>query len=107
MIFKKLKINKVILRNRIVVSPMCQYSANNGKPSKWHYNHLSKLIKTGAGSIIVESTAVSKVGRISTKDLCLYNSSQMKAHKKLINHLKVYKGKDHPHGAQNPVLLEF
>ena len=88
MIFENIIINGINLNNRVMVSPMCQYSANNGKPSKWHYNHLSKLIKTGAGSIIVESTAVSKVGRISTKDLCLYNSSQMKAHKKLINHLK-------------------
>ena len=71
MIFENIIINGINLNNRVMVSPMCQYSANNGKPSKWHYNHLSKLIKTGAGSIIVESTAVSKVGRISTK-ICAF-----------------------------------
>ena len=39
---------------------MCQYSAQNGKPSKWHYNHLNKLCKTGAGLVMLESTAVNK-----------------------------------------------
>ena len=39
MIFKKLKINRVNFLNRIIVSPMCQYSANNGCPTKWHYKH--------------------------------------------------------------------
>ncbi len=74
-----------------MVSPMCQYSANNGKPTRWHYNHLANLLNTGAGSIIVESTAVSKLGRITNKDLCLYNENHKKAHKKLINKLKKIK----------------
>jgi len=88
MIFKKLKINKVILRNRIVVSPMCQYSAINGSPSNWHYSHLQNLSSTGASMVVLESTAVSKDGRISENDLCLYNSSHQKNLKKLISFLK-------------------
>ena len=42
---------------------MCQYSAINGRPSKWHYNHLNKLCKTGAGLVMLESTAVNKQGK--------------------------------------------
>lgn len=88
MLFKKLKINKISLKNRIVVSPMCQYSSENGSPSIWHYSHLSKLATSGAGLLIMESTAVSKNGKISHKDLCLSNKTQEKNFKKLISFLK-------------------
>lgn len=88
MIFNKLKINKTILNNRIVISPMCQYSANNGSPSLWHYKHLSSLSASGAAMIILESTAVEKNGRISINDLCLYNQNHKKNLKKLINFIK-------------------
>ena len=47
---------------------MCQYSAINGNPSKWHYSHLGRLMKLGAGLMIIESTAVSKRGKISKND---------------------------------------
>lgn len=83
MLFKKLKINSVTLKNKIVVSPMCQYSGNNGCPSLWHYNHLSNLINSGAGMVMIESTAVSKNGKITHKDLCLSNSIQEKKFKNL------------------------
>ena len=88
MLFKKLKINGITLKNRIVVSPMCQYSAKNGCPSEWHYDHLSKLINCGASMLMMESTSVNKIGKISHKDLCLSNSFQEKKFKKLINFLK-------------------
>ena len=65
MLFKKIKINKVILKNRIVVSPMCQYSGKNGCPTNWHFSHLSKLINSGAGMLMIESTAVENNGKIS------------------------------------------
>ena len=64
MIFDKLKINKILLKNRIVISPMCQYSAKNGCPTDWHYQHLSNLVRTGAGLLMLESTAVNKNGKI-------------------------------------------
>lgn len=83
MLFKKLKINKVELKNRIVVSPMCQYSAVNGCPTEWHYDHLSKLANSGAGMLMIESTAVNKSGKITHSDLCLNNNLQEKKFKQL------------------------
>ena len=74
MIFKKIKINKKIIKNRIVVSPMCQYSGDKGSPSSWHYQHLGKLSLSGAGMLMVESTSINKVGMITHKDLALYNN---------------------------------
>ena len=75
MILKKFKINKIQLKNKIVVSPMCQYSAVNGSPSNWHYNHLQNLSSTGAGMVILESTAINKEAKITNSDLCLFNNS--------------------------------
>lgn len=83
MIFNKLRINGVTLRNKIVVSPMCQYSGNKGSPTSWHYSHLSNLMRSGAGMIMIESTAVSENGKITHNDLCLSNSIQEKNFKKL------------------------
>jgi len=89
MIFKKFKINGVILQNRIIISPMCQYSADKmGGPSSWHYSHLGSLVKSGAGMLITESVAVSKIGRITPRDLCLYNDRQEIKFKKLIKYLR-------------------
>jgi 2,4-dienoyl-CoA reductase-like NADH-dependent reductase (Old Yellow Enzyme family) len=88
MILKKQKINKVSLKNRIFIGPMCQYSAKNGEPSKWHYKHLSKLSQLGAGLLMLESTAVNRVGRISKKDLLISNYRQQKSFKRLVTHLK-------------------
>lgn len=88
MIFQSLKINSIKLKNRIVVSPMCQYSSKNGNPTKWHYKHLEDLSSTGASMIILESTAVDKQGKISSSDMCLYNNTHEKNLKKLIRFLK-------------------
>ena len=87
MLFKELKINKIRLKNRIVVSPMCQYSAINGCPSEWHYEHLTKLANSGAGMLMIESTAVNKSGKIIHADLCLSNEKQEIKFKKLIKHI--------------------
>ena len=91
MIFKNLKICNKILQNRISVSPMCQYSAINGTPSIWHYKHLGSLVCSGASMVVLESTAVSKVGRITNHDLCLYNSKHLTGMKKLVKYLKSLK----------------
>ena len=88
MIFKNLKINNITLKNRIVVSPMCQYSSLNGSPTKWHYQHLENLSSTGASMVLLESTAVDKQGKISETDMCLYNMTHEKNLKKLIKFLK-------------------
>ena len=89
MIFKKIKLNKINLGNRITISPMCQYSSKkDGTPSYWHYVHLSNMINSGASLLTLESTSISKIGRISVKDLCLYNSNQKNKLKKLFIYLK-------------------
>ncbi len=87
MVFKELKINKIKLKNRIIVSPMCQYSAVNGSPTNWHYEHLTKLANSGAGMLMIESTAVNNSGKITHSDLCLSNKIQEKNFKKLIKHI--------------------
>jgi 2,4-dienoyl-CoA reductase-like NADH-dependent reductase (Old Yellow Enzyme family) len=88
MILKPIKINNILLKNRFVVSPMCQYSAKNGCPTKWHYKHLDQLASTGAGLLMIECTAINKSGRISNNDLCLFNIKQELELKKLIIFLK-------------------
>ena len=72
-IFKSFKIKKNKFKNRFSVASMCQYSADNGNPSSWHYSHLGKLAQSGAGLLMLESTAVNSQGRISKKDLTLIN----------------------------------
>tara|TARA_B100001057_G_scaffold421575_1_gene442624 strand:- start:9653 stop:10717 length:1065 start_codon:yes stop_codon:yes gene_type:complete len=91
MIKKKIKLNNNILSNRIVISPMCQYSSVRGSPTNWHYKHLSNLILSGASMLIIESTAVSKIGRITHNDLGLYNKIQEQNFFKLIKFLKSIK----------------
>ena len=84
----KIKIKNLTFQNKFFISPMCQYSSNNGNPSDWHYHHLRNLIETGAGGLVIESTSVSKIGKITVRDLCLYNKNHMKKHKDLLNNLK-------------------
>ena len=89
MILKELKFNnKIKLSNRISVSPMCQYSAKDGQPTSWHYRHLGNLVLSGAGLLMLESTAVCKNGRISKKDLCIETKKQTDKFKILVQNLK-------------------
>ncbi|RDS84993.1 NADH:flavin oxidoreductase/NADH oxidase [Dyella monticola] len=67
------------LRNRIVVSPMCQYSAQAGVPDQWHLVHLGSRAVGGAGAVIAEATAVSPEGRISAHDTGIWNDAQREA----------------------------
>jgi 2,4-dienoyl-CoA reductase-like NADH-dependent reductase (Old Yellow Enzyme family) len=84
----KLVIKNKKLNNPYILAPMCQYMGKNGKPTEWHYQHLGKAIIAGFSKIMIESTAVSSEGRITTKDLCLYKKSHMIGLKKLLNYLK-------------------
>jgi len=61
------------LRNRIAVSPMCQYSCKDGQANDWHVIHLGHLALSGAGILFIEATAVSPEGRITDADLGLYS----------------------------------
>ncbi|MCX7513529.1 NADH:flavin oxidoreductase/NADH oxidase [Frateuria sp. STR12] len=67
------------LRNRIVVAPMCQYSANDGVPDDWHLVHLGSRAVGGAAAVIAEATAISPEGRISPGDTGIWNDAQVAA----------------------------
>jgi NADPH2 dehydrogenase len=72
-LFSPLKLRGLTLSNRIVISPMCQYSAENGAATAWHMIHLGHLALSGAGMLITEATAVEPEGRITHGDLGLYD----------------------------------
>ncbi len=74
-LFQPLSIDGLSLANRIIVAPMCQYSAADGSAGDWHTIHLGHLALSGAGLLILEATAVSAEGRISDKDLGLYSDA--------------------------------
>lgn len=67
-LFSAFKLRELTFRNRIFMSPMCQYSSNDGLPSDWHLVHLGSRAIGGAGMVMVEATAVSPEGRISPDD---------------------------------------
>ncbi|MEA5115586.1 MAG: NADH:flavin oxidoreductase/NADH oxidase [Geobacteraceae bacterium] len=67
-LFSPLKLRSITFRNRIFVSPMCQYSSHDGLPTDWHLVHLGSRAVGGAGLVMVEATAVSPEGRISPGD---------------------------------------
>jgi 2,4-dienoyl-CoA reductase-like NADH-dependent reductase (Old Yellow Enzyme family) len=74
-LFSPLALRGVTLANRIVVSPMCQYSADAGAATPWHLAHLGGLALSGAGMLCVEATAVEAEGRITPADLGLYDDA--------------------------------
>ena len=78
-LFAPLPQRSVVLRNRLVVSPMCQYSAVDGMPDDWHLVHLGSRAVGGAGAVLAEATAISAPGRISPSDTGLWNDAQMHA----------------------------
>ncbi len=74
LLFQPISFRSVTARNRIVVSPMCQYSAREGLGSDWHVQHLGARAAAGAGIVFTEATHVSAVGRITHGCLGLYNA---------------------------------
>ncbi|KAI0484797.1 NADPH dehydrogenase [Xylariaceae sp. FL0804] len=76
-LFRPLTIRGVTLQNRLAVAPMCQYSADDGHLTDWHFAHLSQFVLRGAALTIVEATAVLANGRISPEDSGLWKDSQI------------------------------
>lgn len=76
LLFTPLKIRNVELKNRIVVSPMCQYSSQDGSMNDWHLVHLGGLARGGAGLVFTEATAVHPDGRITPWDAGLWPQDQ-------------------------------
>jgi 2,4-dienoyl-CoA reductase-like NADH-dependent reductase (Old Yellow Enzyme family) len=78
-LFSTLKLREVSFRNRVFVSPMCQYSSDNGLPTPWHMVHLGSRAVGGAGLVMVEATAVSPEGRISPDDSGIWSEAHARA----------------------------
>ncbi|MGD2123043.1 MAG: NADH:flavin oxidoreductase/NADH oxidase [Gemmatimonadota bacterium] len=76
-LFSPLILRGVTLRNRIALSPMCQYSASEGKANDWHLVHLGARALGGVGLALLEATAVAPEGRISPQDLGIWNDDQV------------------------------
>jgi 2,4-dienoyl-CoA reductase-like NADH-dependent reductase (Old Yellow Enzyme family) len=74
-LFSPYTLRDLTLANRIVVSPMCQYSSVNGEANAWHIAHLGSLALSGAGLLFTEATAVEPDGRITPGDLGLYDDA--------------------------------
>lgn len=87
-LFEKYKLRNVEFRNRIWVSPMCQYSSEDGMPTDWHLVHLGSRAVGGAGLVIQEATAVSPEGRISPSDAGIWSDAHAEAYKKITKFIK-------------------
>lgn len=82
-LFNPLKIRGIELKNRIAVSPMCQYSSIDGMPTDWHFVHLGTRAVGGAGLVMMEATAVSPEGRISPDDAGIWSDKHADAYKRI------------------------
>ncbi len=89
-LFQEFRLKDVVLRNRIAVSPMCQYSSDNGFPNDWHLVHLGSRAVGGAGLVMVEATAVSPEGRISPADSGIYLDDHVEPFARISRFLKQY-----------------
>ena len=97
-LFSPLRIKSITLRNRIVVSPMCQYSAEDGYANDWHLVHYGSRAVGGAGLIIQEATAVSPEARITPADLGIYNEGHIEKFRSITQFI-------HHHGAVAGIQL--
>jgi 2,4-dienoyl-CoA reductase-like NADH-dependent reductase (Old Yellow Enzyme family) len=98
-LFSPLALRSLKLSNRIVVSPMCQYCADDGLANAWHVAHLGQLAVSGAGMLMVESTAVEADGRITPGDLGLWNDATEAAFRPVLALIRQY--------SKIPVVLQL
>ena len=91
-LFEPASIRGLTLRNRVVIAPMCQYSADNGMLNDWHLAHLGRFAMGGAGLIFTEATAVEARGRITHGDAGLWSDDHIAPFKRVVDYM-------HGHGA--------
>jgi len=87
-LFTPLRVGGLALANRIAVSPMCQYSADDGAMNDWHLVHLGGLALSGAALVVVEATAVAREGRISHGCTGLYTDNAEAAMKRVVDAMR-------------------
>lgn len=90
LLFTPLKLDNKTMKNRIVVSPMCQYSADNGSATAWHHQHLGVLSYSGAGLVMVEATGVEARGRITPQCLGLYSNDNEEALRSVLKDVRTF-----------------
>ncbi len=89
-LFSSIRLADLELTNRIVVSPMCQYSADDGVASDWHLNHLGMLANSGAALVVIEATGIERSGRISHGCFGLYSDDCEAALARVVAHCRRY-----------------
>lgn len=97
-LFSPFTLRGTTFRNRLWVAPMCQYSAEDGIPNDWHHVHLAQFASGGAGLVIAEATAVVAEGRISPRDVGIWNDTQRDAWRPIV-------GSIHARGAAAGIQL--
>jgi 2,4-dienoyl-CoA reductase-like NADH-dependent reductase (Old Yellow Enzyme family) len=88
LLFTPLTLRGLTLKNRVVISPMCQYSAVEGMPNDWHLVHLGKLASGGAGLLFTEAAAVDRDGRITHGDLGIWSDAHIEPLKRIAAFIK-------------------
>jgi 2,4-dienoyl-CoA reductase-like NADH-dependent reductase (Old Yellow Enzyme family) len=86
-LFTPLTFRDLTLKNRLVVAPMCQYSARHGFANDWHFAHLGRFAIGGFGLVFVEATAVSPEGRITYADTGLWSDEQVEPYRRIVDFL--------------------
>jgi len=83
-LFNPIQLRGLTLANRIMVAPMCQYSADNGEANDWHFTHINSLALSGAAMFCIEATGVEAIGRITPGCLGLWNDATEAALKPIL-----------------------
>lgn len=90
LLFQPYDLGSLRLSNRIVIAPMCQYSAVDGNATDWHLMHIGQMALSGAGLFVIEATAVEAEGRISAADLGLWNDANESALRRVLDGVRAH-----------------
>ena len=88
LLFSPITLRGITLKNRVVISPMCQYSAQDGLANDWHFVHLGKMATGGAGLVFTEAAAVEPEGRITYGDLGIWSDAHIAPLKRISDFIK-------------------
>jgi 2,4-dienoyl-CoA reductase-like NADH-dependent reductase (Old Yellow Enzyme family) len=88
LLFTPMPLRGLTLKNRVVISPMCQYSAAEGMANDWHFAHLAKFAIGGAGLVFTEATAIERDGRITHGDLGIWSDAHVEPLERIVSFIK-------------------
>src|SRR6201984_1199144 len=89
-LFSPIRLRELALPNRIMVAPMCQYSAEDGEANDWHFTHMNSMALSGAAMFCIEATHVEAIGRITPGCLGLYSDANEAALKPILAAARKY-----------------